>query len=210
MSERRGDRQGVCPLTVHCSGYVMGELSAIEHMAFEEHLLEGCSRCASELERLRRAAAHLDLAAGDEAPPSSLRDRVLRAASSVRAGGVEFADRSEGQLQEMLSIAVVAADGTPWQPTDVAGVDVRVLAQDVENRTISTLMRLAPGATYPSHLHRGREECFVLEGDLRFGDQVMGEGDHMVAVAGSVHTELTSREGCTALVISCLDDERLG
>ncbi|QDU65115.1 cupin domain-containing protein [Engelhardtia mirabilis] len=204
-------RSPACAHTADCAGYVLGELSASEFADLEQHLLEGCSRCASELERLRRSAAQLDLAAGAQDPPAParLRDRVLAGLSAVRAGGVQFADRDERQAIEREAIAVVAANETPWQPTDVPGIDVRVLSIDREARTVATLMRLAPGATYPSHRHRGREHSYVVEGDLRFGGRVLTAGDHMVAVEGSVHTELSSRDGCIALVTSCLDDEQL-
>ena len=51
-----------------------------------------------------------------------------------------------------------------------------------------------------------REECVVLSGDLRFGDEVMRAGDYQVAEAGSTHQVLTTREGCTLFVISATDN----
>lgn len=210
MSPRAELSRDACVETVHCTDYVMGELGAVQLKAFEEHLLEGCSRCAAELERLRRAAAILDLAVDEEQPPAGLRERVLAGATTARAGGVEFADRRAAGATDDETIEVVREGEVDWQPTDAPGVEVRVLSQDLAERRVSTLLRMAAGSSFPAHLHRGREECYVIEGDLCFGDRVVTAGDYMVAESGTVHGQLSSRGGCLALVHSCLDDERLG
>ena len=210
MSSRTDGRRDACGETVHCTDYVMGELIGAKLEAFEAHLLEGCPICAAELERLRRAAAVLDLAADEEQPPAGLRERVLAGAASMRAGGIEFADRTAGDETDDATIEVLREGDTDWQLTDVPGVEVRVLYQDQETRRVSTLLRMAAGTTFPAHLHRGREECYVIEGDLRFGERVVTAGDFMVAEPGTVHGSLSSRGGCVALVHNSLDDERLG
>jgi len=68
--------------------YLLGELSAEEEHELERHL-EGCSRCRSELNRVRQSHGHLrELAASG--PPPELKARVLeqiRERPPEQAGG---------------------------------------------------------------------------------------------------------------------------
>ena len=69
------------------------------------------------------------------------------------------------------------------------------------------MFRMAPGTSYPSHVHDGAEECYVLEGDLHVGDVVLGPGDFQRATPGSHHVEQRTDGGCLLLVNSSLSDE---
>ena len=49
----------------------------------------------------------------------------------------------------------------------------------------------------------------MLSGDLVCGNRVLRAGDYQTSVAGSLHPEQTSIEGCTAFVRSSLENEFL-
>ena len=69
------------------------------------------------------------------------------------------------------------------------------------------MIRMEPGTRYPAHRHGGREECFVLEGDLRHADQVMHGGDYEVVDTGTIHGEQWTEHGCLLLITSSMHDE---
>ena len=83
-----------------------------------------------------------------------------------------------------------------WRETGIPGVTARILFQDRERELLTVLLRLAPGASYPAHTHGGWEECIVLEGDVRVGDEVMGPGDFQRSEGGSQHPRHWTRDGC--------------
>jgi quercetin dioxygenase-like cupin family protein len=64
-------------------------------------------------------------------------------------------------------------DDGGWQSTAAAGVEVRPLHVDPERKYVTMLVKMAPGSSYPGHAHAGLEECFVLDGDLRVGEEVL-------------------------------------
>jgi anti-sigma factor ChrR (cupin superfamily) len=81
-------------------------------------------------------------------------------------------------------------------------VEVKVLYYDPEAKRATTLLRFAPGATYPMHLHNADEQCLVLEGDLRWRDLVFRQGDFVVAKNATIHPTICSEQGCLALIVS--------
>jgi anti-sigma factor ChrR (cupin superfamily) len=64
----------------------------------------------------------------------------------------------------------------------------------------AALLRYAPGAAVPRHLHQGDEHVYVLEGSQRDDRGVHAAGAHVVNPAGSVHA-VDSAEGCVVLVV---------
>jgi anti-sigma factor ChrR (cupin superfamily) len=46
-----------------------------------------------------------------------------------------------------------------------------LLAADAERHLVSMLVRLAPGASYPTHTHAGVEELHLLHGELWIEDR---------------------------------------
>ena len=87
-----------------------------------------------------------------------------------------------------------AADDT-WQPF-VRGVDIKVLNE--AEGIMSYLLRLAPGASFPSHRHPIDEECVVLEGTIQIGSEltVAAGGFHM-AHRDSIHAPVSTVAGAT-------------
>ena len=89
-------------------------------------------------------------------------------------------------------LSTVRADEGEWK-SFMPKVQIKVLMR--EGDTMSYLLRLDPGAMLPPHDHPQTEECVVLEGEVRIGEQVLRPGDYHVARAGHEHGLLRSETG---------------
>jgi anti-sigma factor ChrR (cupin superfamily) len=98
-------------------------------------------------------------------------------------------------------LIVRSGDGE-WMRTPDAGVFVKVLFIDKDRDTVTTLVRMEPGASIPRHRHRGVEQCLVLEGDVRSGGHAMTAGDFNCSLSGSVHDQLTTDGGALLFLVS--------
>ncbi len=67
------------------------------------------------------------------------------------------------------------------------------------------LLQLDPGAVVASHEHDDDEECYVISGDISFGDILLGPGDYYVAPRGWRHGAIRSSNGCLCLVVAAMD-----
>lgn len=81
-----------------------------------------------------------------------------------------------------------------------AGVDICILHQGGDTSTTVALLRYEPGASVPSHRHRGLETIIVLEGAQSDEHGTYRAGDTVLNQAGSVH-RVWSDTGCTVLII---------
>jgi quercetin dioxygenase-like cupin family protein len=100
---------------------------------------------------------------------------------------------------------VVRSGQVEWRPLDepgVSGVDVKVLRRDdATGRAPTILLRFAPGATYPAHNHPGGEEIFVLEGEIRLGQDHLRAGDYLYTAPNNKHG-VSSETGCVLLLVA--------
>ncbi len=114
-------------------------------------------------------------------------------------------ERVRAKLLELVHAIVLRDSEAQWEPSTVPGRFQRILFKDRENRRLTRIVRLDPGARLPAHRHAGVEEILMLTGDLRCVDgTVLLPGDYQRSAAGSYHAELWSEQGCTALLISLL------
>lgn len=128
-------------------------------------------------------------------PRPELRDRVLAAATpGGRYEGLvsrlaTFLDLAPARVRELVGL-VPRADLAPWVDDRVARV--RLLHFEGGPRVASAdcgIVRVAPGATYPRHHHRGDEWALVLEGSAKEDSgRVWGPGDLVHNPAGSAHS----------------------
>ena len=87
-----------------------------------------------------------------------------------------------------------AADNT-WQAFK-QGVDIKVLHE--ANGVMSYLLRLAPGAVVDAHRHPIDEECVVLDGTVRIGDELIVQaGGFHLAHQNTLHAPISSELGAT-------------
>ncbi|HKB59897.1 MAG TPA: cupin domain-containing protein [Gallionellaceae bacterium] len=88
----------------------------------------------------------------------------------------------------------------PWAPSPVAGVERRMLERDGEEVARATsIVRFAPGAGFPDHVHDLGEEIFVLEGIFSDESGDYGPGSYIRNSPGSSHAP-HSRDGCLLFV----------
>jgi len=57
------------------------------------------------------------------------------------------------------------------------------------------------GAVYPTHSHGGREQFYIVSGDIRIGPDLFKAGDYHRAEAGTVHETVSTTGGCSCLVV---------
>ena len=75
------------------------------------------------------------------------------------------------------------------------------LSYDDETKQGAYMIRMEPGAETIAHVHRRREEYFIIEGDLVECDgKVLGPGDYVVYQPGSYHNSRTVN-GCLLVAI---------
>jgi len=98
---------------------------------------------------------------------------------------------------------LVRSSAIDWEPlaeSGVTGVYVKVLRFDeATGRAPTILLKFEPGAAYPSHVHPGGEEIFVLEGNIRLGKDHLFAGDYLYTAPHNVHA-VRSEGGCIVLV----------
>lgn len=114
---------------------------------------------------------------------------VAPAAERAAAVKSRVLDRVRGDRSGFVTVHACAGRWVPIAP----GVQSKVLHDD--GRTRSFLLKLEPGARLPAHGHAAEEACVVLEGAVQLGDLEVRAGDFHLALAGSVHGEVTTRTG---------------
>lgn len=96
--------------------------------------------------------------------------------------------------------AVVRPGDVSWVSSPSSGVDRLMLERiGAEVARATSLVRFAPGSSFPEHTHTGGEEYFVLEGI--FSDEVgdFGPGMYVRNPVGSKHAPFT-KDGALILV----------
>ncbi|HVQ34801.1 MAG TPA: cupin domain-containing protein [Candidatus Bathyarchaeia archaeon] len=193
--------------------HVLGTLSPAQSRTLALHVTR-CEVCRREIDELHAVVGALGVLGPRREPKPGTWTRVLeRIHAKSPAGGAAEGEPSpfhrvldhvaDGAL---LRSVLVRAGEEPWRSTGVPGIEMRTLHVDRANNRATILARMAPGATYPAHVHGGPEECFVLEGDLWEGDRRMSAGDYERAPEGSRHEVQSTRGGCLLLLVSSLSD----
>jgi anti-sigma factor ChrR (cupin superfamily) len=169
--------------------YALGLLDEAESSTFEQHL-SSCSMCAAEVGESGDLAVQLAGTIPASAPPAGLRHRVLTEAVLPR--GV---------------VALVRGAQMNWQPTPFEGVSMAKLYEDPIRGELASLVRMKPGARFPSHHHASLEHCYVVEGDLIFEDHAMTAGDYSAGSPDRDHTAATTKAGCVLFIVHNLQDQ---
>ena len=88
----------------------------------------------------------------------------------------------------------------PWTPTQHAGVWIHFYHRDAETGQATALIKMEPGAEYPTHRHVGAEELLVLQGAYQDERGRHAAGDYVRYEADSSHHPRCP-EGATACVL---------
>lgn len=101
---------------------------------------------------------------------------------------------------DLTMSAIVHSASNPWTPSLQPGVERRFLEREGgEIARATTIVRYAPGSSFPAHAHDKGEEYFVLSGVFsdEHGDFV--QGAYVRNPPGSTHAPFT-KEGCVIFV----------
>jgi len=166
--------------------YLLGLLSEEEEREFRKKVEEGDPGIRSSLRAAQDAACNLAISLAPQYPNKDLKQRLLA--------------RIREERNPKLG-AVLASEGK-WRPTEHPGISYKKLYFDKPTGLVTMLVKMAPGARYPAHVHSLTEQCLVLEGDLRHGKHCYGPGDFTWAEAGSIDPELQTVGGNLLLIIA--------
>jgi anti-sigma factor ChrR (cupin superfamily) len=103
-----------------------------------------------------------------------------------------------------MSISALFGEGADytrfaWEPFR-EGVEIARLYGGASEGPAMALLRYAPGARVPKHLHRGLEHILVLSGAQRDEGGEHRVGSLLVHGPGTTHS-VTSEQGCVVLAI---------
>ena len=154
----------------------------------------------SETRAMQETVAVMAWAVPQVEPAPALRSRLLqRVAQEADPAVAEKPFVSPALLS-------IRADEGKWRELS-PGIEFKKLFVDKTNDLLTGLYRLAPGATIEAHRHRGHEQTYILQGDCRVGDLMLGAGDFHCAQAGSTHDTLSTVNGTLLLIMSPLEYE---
>lgn len=161
---------------------------------------------SDEVRDFEAVVASLAFAAPAAAPAPTVRAELL---SRISNGGDKRRAAQLGHPQPPPPAINVRFGEIEWEPL-ADGVFCKTLYFDREKQLATSLVKLLPGARLPRHRHFGVEQCLVLEGDFRVGEQVYGPGDFQCVFEGSVHDSISSETGALALIIAPPDYQMAG
>lgn len=184
---------------------LLGDVSDAERETLESHVA-GCAECARELVQAADAFAALALALPVEAPPPSLRARVLADARPPRLIGmldklVALFDVSRVKARAMLDRL---DDPNEWQPGPVPSSWVQFTEGGPKVAGAFTgFVKIAAGVRWPVHRHLGQEHMLVLDGGFRQDDGAeVHAGELLVKEEDSVHGfTIFDDEPCISAVV---------
>ncbi len=190
--------------------YVAGALPDDERVRFERDMARDPA-IAAQVGALSPVAELLAQSASPVPPPAGVRSSLMARVAADQPAAIESPSpqvwKNWPTIAETGDLYVQRAEEGSWDSAGVAGVEVRRLFVDREHNRVTMLVRMAPGSSYPRHIHDAAEECLVLEGDLHVGDTVLRRGDYQRAPAGSHHGIQSTEGGCLLLITSSLSDE---
>ena len=163
--------------------YALGKLTAEERRVFEQRLASGCPLCCAQVQDFQEVSESLTSLVAVTPPPA------LEARLMASIAGPKPSTDTPGRDIRM-------AKDAKWVDAPQPGVQFRFL-----HGRKTLLIKMEPGASYPSHPHAFDEHCLVLEGTI--GDHSglkLGSGDFLFMPAGSTHDPIFTDTGCTFLI----------
>jgi anti-sigma factor ChrR (cupin superfamily) len=112
--------------------------------------------------------------------------------------------------EEMVKVLSGAASKAPWIDCG-PGIQIKVLAVDLEHHSVQYLARTHAGHNPGLHRHNADASIFFLEGgvkNLTTGCE-FGPGDFCFQPTGDVHEELVGPDGAVAYVSQRGDEDLL-
>lgn len=186
------DNSVSCALTERVALYALHTLPPGERVEMEAHL-PTCPECRREMELLHSVTDAVASQPPDLLRPSeALWERVAHRIANM-TGETPMPARAERYSE-------------PAWETVSQGISCKVLATDSESGGVSMLVRLEPGAAYPSHTHASVEELHLLYGELWIDSRKLSPGDYYRAEPGTSDRHVWSGTGCTCVLITSARD----
>lgn len=161
--------------------YALGTLPEADQAAFGARLKSGCPLCTAQVDSYSEVMEHLAAAVTPVEPPARLRGLVLER--------IKAATGTPGAH-------VVRSDESAWKRLPIAGVATRALMGEE-----TFLVRMQPGASFPTHEHKQNEQCYVLEGCITDSDGLqLNAGDFIMMPQGTLHRPIRTETGCLLLI----------
>jgi anti-sigma factor ChrR (cupin superfamily) len=185
-------KEGRCDRAALISVYALGAIPADEVSALEAHLAS-CDECRAWLTSLQPVVDSFGFWPNHALCPSeTLRERLATRISAETRTQPKTASRAQWIEPE-------------WEQA-APGISCKLLATDSEHDRVSMLVRLDPGVAYPPHTHAGREELYLLEGELWIEDRKLYPGDYNRGEVGTGDKRVWSETGCTCVLITSTRD----
>jgi anti-sigma factor ChrR (cupin superfamily) len=112
------------------------------------------------------------------------------------------------QPDQPTDARIVRANEGAWRAM-VPGVMAKPLYAEPAHGNAAMLVRMEAGAQFPPHWHADVEHCYVIEGDLHFGDLALGPGDYQCAMASTTHITSRTEKGCMVLIVASQQNQIL-
>jgi len=172
--------------------YALQALPSSE-MAVAGAQISACAECRQEMETLRPIIESFVSWPTDVLRPSpSLWERLAQRIGEETGGKPVLLSHQQWVEPEWKEVA--------------PGISCKLLATDTEKNRVSMVVRLAPGADYPTHRHQDIEELHLLDGELIVDDTKLHPGDYRRAEADSVDHRVWSETGCTCVLVTSIHD----
>jgi anti-sigma factor ChrR (cupin superfamily) len=188
----QGSTRNRCDQSEVTCAYAAQALAASEAAAAEAHIAV-CPDCRRELESLRPVVNRF----------VSWPTDVLRPTTALQG-------RLAGRIAEDTGKPPVLPPTRQWSEPEweqvAPRIECKLLATDTERHRVSMLVRLAPGASYPTHTHAGVEELHLLDGELWIEDRKLVPGDYNYGAPGAVDHRVWSETGCTCVLVTSTMD----
>ena len=171
--------------------FALGVLEGDELRQFEVHLASGCTFCRAKIKDSSAALDQLAFSLEPAPLPPDLKTRLLERIDSDKPGLV-FIHNGQGEWLEV-------------EP----GIFAKVLNRDVARKSVTVLVRMAPGSRYIDHRHTQTEEVLVLEGSCYCGGRLLRKGDYHRAEPGSFHFDTRTDDGSVMLLTTAMQNEMI-
>jgi predicted ChrR family anti-sigma factor len=187
--------------------YTLGLMEHEQARDFARHL-SACATCREEVTAFEETAAQLPFALAETSPAPSLRTRLLNRIADKDVAASALAVPLKAPIPDLpAGMHVVMGGAGEWVETPLPGVRYKDLYESKDAHMATRLVQLDAGAGYPAHKHAAAEQCWVLSGDLHFGQAVFHGGDFLVAPEDSLHPPSFSENGCLLLIVASVHDE---
>lgn len=185
--------------------YALGLLEAEDAQMVKTHLAK-CQECKEEFNLLESLVGTTAYSVTPQKPPPRVKEKIFSVVEKE-----EKALQKPKKTQDPRAFFTLRASEGEWQEIS-KGVFSKTLFSNIEAGTITSVIKMLPGAHAELHYHTSIEECFVIEGDFHVGDSEETEiellaGDYHCAHPGSTHAVAYTNNGTQLLVVMPLNCE---